>query len=182
MIERERLEELIEQGITVCNAYKDWDNNWHCRYGKVVQEENSLLFKENGSSLSVIMHNTCNLYETKEQAEWEWEFGCIERTERLELPTWEEFEKNPKFNFWVNKLDGLGGLYCIEKTTDIMFDKDGNEYEKEYLDIYATLIENHKTGSGYFYRRDYTKDHYIGACEYARNLFLGKENENESRN
>ena len=148
MIKKERLEELIEQGATVCNAYKDWDNVWHCRFGNVVQEENHLLFKENGSSLSVIMHNTNNLYETKEQAEWEWEFGCIERTERLELPTWEEFK---------NK-------YCIEFTA-----KTGNKVN--ILDFVNEIyISDDCEFSATFER---TKEGYTLACRKAKELFLG---------
>ena len=180
MIERERLQELINQGATIYEA----------KYGKVnpVSLKNKIRFVSEKYPVIAFEPRPNEkykhykyfdkLYETQYEAEWVAKMHT-QRPEYFDPPTWEEFEKDPKFSFWVNKLDGLGGLYSIEKTTDVVFDEYENEVEKQYLDIYATLIENHKTGSGYFYRRDYTKDNYIKACEYARFLFLGKENENE---
>ena len=35
-----------------------------------------------------------DVYENKEEAEWVAEFGNVTRTEKLELPTWEQFKKN----------------------------------------------------------------------------------------
>ena len=158
MIKKERLEELIEQGATVCNAYKDWDNVWHCRFGNVAQEKNYLLFKENGSSLSVIMYDTNNLYETKEQAEWEWEFGDIERTERLELPTWEEFDKSEKIVRFIGK---NGGKCKLEGYFDL-------DLQNGFIDV----VEN---GSSQLSLSEYTKENYILACRKAKELFLGEK-------
>lgn len=156
MITKERLEELIEQGATVCNAYKDWDNVWHCRFGNVVQEENHLLFKENGSSLSVIMHDTNNLYETKEQAEWEWEFGCIERTERLELPTWEEFKnKKTKHVCFMGK-----DTFCF---FELYEDKQKNRL----------ILLDHDCDYEYF-NEELTKENYTTACGLCKEFFLGE--------
>lgn len=162
MITKERLEELIEQGATVCNAYKDWDNVWHCRFGNVVQEENHLLFKENGSSLSVIMHDTNNLYETKEQAEWEWEFGCIERTERLELPTWEELFKEDRVldcytqEFGIVKNRSFIGVVLL-----------GVDFTNEIVEV--------SIGSDQIFCELLTKENYTLACRKAKELFLGEK-------
>lgn len=160
MITKERLEELIGQGATVCNAYKDWDNVWHCRFGNVVQEENHLLFKENGSSLSVIMHDTNNLYETKEQAEWEWEFGCIERTERLVLPTWEELSRDLK--------DVPAGTYVIKEFDDVSLEY--IKYNEVFIGIYKGDYE--------WKEWEATKENYTLACRKAKELFLGKQEVN----
>ena len=157
MISKERLEELIEQGATVCNTYKDWDNVWHCRFGNVVQEENHLLFKENGSSLSVIMYDTNNLYETKEHAEWEWEFGCIERTERLELPIWEEFKnKKTKHVCFMGK-----DTFCF---FELYEDKQKNRL----------ILLDHDCDYEYF-NEELTKENYTTACGLCKEFFLGEK-------
>lgn len=160
MIKKERLEELIEQGATVCNAYKDWDNVWHCRFGNVVQEENHLLFKENGSSLSVIMHNTNNLYETKEQAEWEWEFSCIERTERLELPTWEDLKNC--LNRFCYFTDCCGREYCLS------YIRATNKLRLRY---FIDELDEEECGVW-----ELTKENYTLACRKCKELFLGGSN------
>ena len=162
MIEKERLEELIEQGATVCNTYKDWDNVWHCRFGNVVQEENHLLFKENGSSLSVIMYDTNNLYETKEHAEWEWEFGCIEITERLELPTWEElFEEDRVLDCYTQEFG------IVKNRSFIGVVLLGVDFTNEIVEV--------SIGSDQIFCELLTKENYTLACRKAKELFLGEK-------
>lgn len=108
---------------------------------------------------SIIKKNSfSSFFKSKEDAEFIVKMYA-ERTEYFDPPTWEEFEKQCKPYYFISK----GGL----RETIYIFDKNVNN----------KLLS---AGSKFFGKP--TKDNYIKACEYARNLFLGKENENESRN
>lgn len=159
MIERKRLEELIQQVATVCCAYIDCDNNWNYRFGKVIKEGNYLLFMENSSSLSIIMYDTCNLYETKEEAEWYKEFGCIERTERLVLPNFEEFNKCDKS---VKFVDSKGTRYSM-----YVFVKNKKTNNCRII-IYADNGEQ----DWLVFEQPLTQENYTLACRKAKELFL----------
>ena len=104
MIKKKRLEELFEQGATIysldtklygCVKYLELK----CASQKPtynVLDEVRLTITDNGwwhwFSLK-------DLYESKEDVEEILEFGNITRTERLELPSWEEFNKVSTFAF-----------------------------------------------------------------------------------
>ena len=146
MITKERLEELIEQGATIYSN----------EYGKIqLKKENDLSLYENGQNNYILYvlelnkkyHNEIfdeDLFETEEEAKWFAEFGCIERTERLELPTWEEFNNQPEFYF---------DDYTLIKINDKILLKDSFE--------------------DYVYK-EFTKENYILACRKAKELFLGE--------
>ena len=101
MITKERLEELIEQGAMIYSN----------EYGEIqLIKENDLSLYENGQNNYILYalepnkkyHNEIfdeDLFETEEEAKWFAEFGHIERIERLELPTWEEFKNDGEFSF-----------------------------------------------------------------------------------
>lgn len=145
MIAKERLEELIEQGATIyINKYKYIGQ---CLLNNRMSCNNSIICfddKDDGEIEFLI-----NLFETKEEAEWHKEFGCIERTERLDLPTWEEFIEMEEVVFWKKNhrqtiIRVLGTKYIVVETS----------YER-------------------FFTGDLTKESYIKACRKAKELFLG---------
>ena len=155
MITHERLKELIEQesGCYVLNDYitgyihlkpkyepETYENGEHnyilyiyCDDKKKYKEE---IFDE-------------QLFETEEEAEWHKEFGCIERTERLDLPTWEEWQKDDEFDF-LDK-DGFSWDTYITGDNEIIM---ANGWEH-------FTFENNKEG-------------YLLACRKAKELFLGE--------
>lgn len=151
MISKERLEELIEQGSTIYELYMNKNileiqlkNDWF-----VIDDG---LYERKLSKHPFRSWWISNLYETKEDAEFVREFGCIERTERLELPTWEEF---------------------IEKEEVIFYSKSN---QKTFISIIGTkylvverLFERYFTG-------ELTKENYTIACRKAKELFLGENN------
>ena len=94
--------------------------------------------------------NVKNIFETKEDAEFYAEFSCIERTERLELPTWEEFIEMEEFCFFQKN----------HKQTIIRV------LETKYL-VVETSFERYYTG-------DLNKENYTLACRKAKELFLGE--------
>ena len=147
MIIKERLEELIEQCATIYSN----------EYGEIqLKKENDLSLYENGQNNYILYalepnkkyHNEIfdeDLFETEEEAKWFSEFGCIERTERLELPTWEEFNNQPEFYF---------DDYTLVKINDKILLKDCFE--------------------DYVYK-EFTKENYTLACRKAKELFLGEK-------
>ena len=163
MISNERLEELIEQGATIYSN----------EYGEIqLIKENDLSLYENGQNNYILYvlepnkkyHNEIfdkDLFETEEDAKWFAEFGCIERTERLELPTWEEINKCSLYTLYFNNPE----LYLYR----VYFNRDAKtisieEQSEEYLECF-TQIEEWKL----------TKENYILACRKAKELFLGKK-------
>jgi hypothetical protein len=158
MIERERLQELINQGVTI----------YEVKYGKVnpVLLKNKIRFVSEKSPVIVFepipnekyKHHKYfdKLYETQAEAEWVAKMHT-QRTEFFEPPTWEEFEKQGEPYYFIGK----GGI-------------------KERIYIYNNNGRRKLLSSGCKFWGTPTKDNYIKACEYARNLFLGKENENET--
>lgn len=96
MIKKERLEELIEQiaDIFVVMSFGVYTH-------KLTRE-----YKFGDYGVGVVKYGKVSerwayedLFETKEDAEEYAEFGNITRTERLELPNWEEFNKVSTFTF-----------------------------------------------------------------------------------
>lgn len=154
MITKERLEELIEQGATVYELFMDKEilkvelnKNYYIMLDKTY--ENKL------GKLPQRPHWLSDLFETKEDAKWFVEFGCIERTERLELPTWEEIQKYKRFDFK---------------------DKYNHSYTLHYISGFKTLAIS---GWSTEYYAPATKENYTLACRKARELFLGLGENNE---
>ena len=156
MIEKKRLEELIEQGATIYELFENkninqikLENNWTVLNGGLYKDINYIRSFWIG-----------DLFETIEEAEWHKEFGCIERTERLELPTWEEIEND----FIIHKQSG--GNYCVKE----FFGK-----EQEYS--LGIVVWNGEAkvavGDDDFYE-PLTKENYTLACRQCVKLFKGE--------
>lgn len=161
MINKERLKELIEQGATIYFVYN----------GNVDEKEgvykDDFILNETYVSIYWTTRNHQvkyeNLFETKEEAEWYKEFGSIERTERLELPTWEEAQRNLEIEIYAPK----GKKYLLETKIKV-----GYSVDKE--NPYIIRIDR----VGYANSQidfEYSKENYIEACRVAKKLFLGEE-------
>lgn len=155
MIEKKRLEELIEQDATIYRTYADvsvQEVKLNKNYMKVdnafLWQKMTGVFKGCGTPLE-------QLFETLEEAEWHKEFGCVERTERLNLPTWEEFEEK-KFVWFFNSYHKCCCLHYLNCNNKI-FINNGDE-----------VIEI----------GDFTKENYTIACRKAKELFLDKQEVN----
>ena len=100
------------------------------------------------------------LFETKEDAEFYKDFGNIKRTERLDLPNWEELnnilqiEKDFKLEFTKNKFEDVI-LYIDKNKISIMIGT------KDYM-------------SGF--DKDFNKENYLLSCKEIKKLFLGDKN------
>lgn len=161
MITKERLEELIEQGATIYSN----------EYGEIqLKKENDLSLYENGQNNYILYalepnkkyHNEIfdeDLFETEEEAKWFAEFGCIERTERLELPTWEEVSRDLQ--------NVPAGNYVIKEFDDVSL-----EYIKYRNGNYA-VIGVYKYDDRL--ELEATKENYIKACRKCVELFKGEK-------
>ena len=157
MIEKKRLEELIEQGATIYEVkYNNINPVSLTNKIRFISEKYPVIVFEPRPNEKYKHHKYFDkLFETKEEAEWHKEFGCIERTETLELPTWEEFIEMEEVCFWKKNhrqtvIRVLGTKYIAVETS----------YER-------------------FFIGDLTKESYIKACRKAKELFLGKQEVNK---
>lgn len=166
-ISKERLEELIQQNAII----------WHDDWEEIKLDKNTCEVCEvktfSGKHLYWCLdfeyewnnekhHTQCNLDELEEDVEkgrWEQEFKRIPRTDYLDLPTWEEFNKSSKL---VRFRDKEGNRCRIEGYCD----DTGNGFIDVVVGIHGIFTE------------DYTKENYTLACRKAKELFLGgKEND-----
>lgn len=150
MIEKGRLEELIEQGATI------WTDEYRGSHFKIKLTKHFVAklgdsFDLYGYGCDYFGIPLNHLYETREEAEWYKEFGCIERTERLVLPTWEEIQKYERFDFK---------------------DKYNHSYTLHYISGFKTLAIS---GWSTEYYAEATKENYTLACRKAKELFLGEK-------
>ncbi len=165
MIEKERLEELIKQGAII---YKLTHNNRiDCRRlrSKMKIVDDSLYFNYKDphlySNLKWYYSALYRLFENKEDAEWHREFGCIERTERLEFPTWEcmqpkEDEQDVYYNFY-NYNHELMGIRVTKQCIALY-----KSYRCSDLTSTIDIFDN-------------TKENYTLACRKCVELFLGEK-------
>ncbi len=163
MITKERLQQLIEQGATI------WAVNF---YNKDIEklELNSNLDAVNAGEFMkydikqyyYFHYSFENLFETKEDAEFALRFKRIQKPpEFLDLPTWEEFITNDKYNYYGSSYFSFDNYRLIVKLPSedddcefIGIDVDGN------TEIY--------------HWEEATKENYLEACEICRKLWLGE--------
>lgn len=104
-----------------------------------------------------------NLFETKEEAEWELEFGNIARTETLRLPSWNDAQKGISYQFYAPK----GNVYLLETKVKTGYSCDR---ENPYI-IRIERIGYSNNENDY----EFNKDNYIEACRLAKKLFMGEK-------
>ena len=156
MITKERIDELIQQRAKVWGVGKQ--GNVFCVGLKFRPETlKSPKWLENK------YEHYGKFFETKAEAEWHAEFGSIERTERLEFPTWEELQ-NEVGNGW--------------KRLFIGFDE-----EKQPMQFMLGVIPDDKIYIGFTkeigakvfdieFEALTTKENYTLACRKCKELFL----------
>ena len=165
---KERLEELIKQGVTVwIDDFGEYKlDEKHCEICKINDLRGNFLgrycfwyeYDYNGEKC----HSECELEDIEENVErvkWHWEMDAC-RTERFEPPMWEEIKDEYKLDF-VKQPDKPIYFY-VGKEINVIFIRD--VYEDELIEVF-----------------DATKENYEKACEIVRDLFKGGENENIKR-
>jgi hypothetical protein len=167
-ISKERLEELIEQGATI------WTNDFEeikldkntcevCEV-KTLSGEHLYWVFDFEYEFNNVKHNAKfdldELEEDVEKCRWEREFGCIERRIRLDLPKWEDIEKDKDFHYIRNFIINNNFSFFIEiyKFTN-------------KISIHWSNGCN-KTDPRFNKNWELTKENYILACRKAKELFL----------
>ena len=185
MITKERLEELIEQGATIYSTHwgEEIDLSQKC---EVIKKK----FYDGKVRLVLIVHEDDehsphyllqNLTEDIEGAKWQEEFGNITRTERLELPTWQQIENiiEQKKKFGLNHSDRVlariitnDSIYYFKLCKDL--DLFTFELKQTYIgeDLCEQLTSRFPVSLG-----KATKENYTLACRKAKELFLGEKDE-----
>ena len=178
MITKERLEELIKEKAKVYFIYNE---SFIAGYSSIVKIKELDLsdFKpiyftssniENDfvaikSANSTINRNDFeNLFETKEEAEWELKFRNISRTETLNLPTWKKIKRKPTIISFMSKDYKLCKL-CLGEIVAVI----GNGTKSSKKKYVCVRIDK---DDHYFER---TEKGYIEACKLCKKLFLGEE-------
>ena len=158
MITKERLEELIEQGATIWGVY-DYSYSYDKPNKKVefIDLDGFYNYYKDIDEFIMYQGDYSELFETEEEAKWFAEFGCIERTERLEFPTWEEFKnKKTKHVCFMGK-----DTFCF---FELYEDKQKNRL----------ILLDHDCDYEYF-NEELTKENYTTACGLCKEFFLGEK-------
>ena len=110
MIEKERMQQLIEQEATIYELYNK--DILQVKLEKEFFVINGGLYKSRYAFRAWWIKD---LYETREDAEFIKEFGCIEWVKRLNLPTWEEYLQQSNK---VIHITGCNGCYIRLNSTE----------------------------------------------------------------
>ena len=141
MITNERIDELLRQKAKIWGVGKQ--GNVFCV---------GLKFRPETLKNKKWLENKYEVYskffETEEEAKWFAEFGCIERTERLELPTY----KKSKEICTIVTFGEIELCYFIHNNSYCLY-----RGSKKILDLSAS------------------KESYTLACRKVKELFLGKD-------
>lgn len=151
---KERLEELIKQGVTIyclyigCNVLE-----LDLSSGNFEIAKDCPVLIERLEDGVVDSYCLDRLFETKEQCEWFNRIRCI-RLERFEPPMWDDIENEYKFKFVAN---GLVYVFLVNK-----------HYNAIILETTVTDPIIHE------FDELATKENYEKACEIVRDMF-GKD-------
>lgn len=162
MIEKERLEQLIEQGATV------YSTSW--REEVELNKETCSISKESDGYILTVYEDEehsphyCIDYleedwvRAKEKTEWEYNIHTS-RTESFKPPLWEDIEIKDEpytYSFSVPELHCRGKILVLKTYISVIWG-------------YTGYCEGNKPFG------ETTKENYIKAVEFARKLFKGEE-------
>lgn len=172
----ERLKELIEQGATIYSKYRSYllknekEHKLDFWYRRIVEiKDNKLHYVYEDSDYYEDFDHLIkleDLFETKEDVEFALRYKRIPRTEYLDLPTWDEFNKD---NFGV-RFYNKSREFCLHRVRYSANDK--NPLWK--IDLYESYGDDEDTVA-WEKSWDLTKENYLETCEVARKLWLGEE-------
>ena len=153
MITKNRLEELIKEGATIYNV--DYNSN-------SVEPINLLFTTIDGNTRHIKGEEDGTIFETRKQAEWALKYHAT-RIEYLDLPTWEEFITEDKYNCYGILIFIFNNYRLIAKLPD-------EDNDTEFIGI--------EGGNTELYHWDKaTEENYIKACNLCVKLFKGESDE-----
>lgn len=157
MISNERLKWLIENETYV----------YACSNGRVYElplSKHDSIIKQDAMDLYSNYTNnadfyTYKLFETKQDAEFQRDYGKIERLDSVSFPNPCELDKTS--NFQVYFINPLGKVYRLIAS-----------FPNNFIGIHS--VEHNKEAENVFFKPA-TKENYLLACEQARRIFLGEK-------
>lgn len=181
MITRERLQELIKENKIIWATYLDSNNNnrvhqirlsdWKIKFdnlGIELEEDTYNCYSQFANEFArhyVSRYSYEQLIESPEEAEFIQNYQGIERTEFLNLPTYEDLQK-AKEHFV--KIDNLYWLIV-----DMPHNKDNGR---------IIMLKNDTLGNTYIvFNREFTRNNYLLACQKAKEIFLGQEKSTDTQ-
>lgn len=160
MITPGRLKRLIKQEATIYNRYGEIKLKRENGYYYDVDDCLMFMKETNNAEDKVEYAWECGfLFENKEDAEWELEFGNITRTETLKLPRWEEIYEVANKNILYMRGGYIGTI-------------EGNRYPN--FDERKIIIKK-IWSDAILFNKPLTKENYIEACRLCKKLFLGEK-------
>ena len=172
MIQASRLQELIEQGATIYEPDDIWQTigKIHLEKKCYISEDNRLhndeiTYEDLPGATAMYSIPLEELFETEEDAKFVLRYKRIPKTEYLDLPTWEEFNKD---NFGI-KFYNKSREFCLHRVRYSASDK--NPLWK--IDLYESYGDDEDTVA-WEKSWDLTKENYLLACELCRKLWLAE--------
>lgn len=172
----ERLKELVKEGKDFYIAGL-FDDEPHKIIVKEIDISKPFVFydDDNGNAdrvfYNLLSGQLCSLdleriFETEEDAEFALRYKRIPKTEYLDLPTWEEFNKD---NFGV-RFYNKSREFCLHRVRYSASDKK----PLWKIDLYESYGDDEDTVA-WEKSWDSTKENYLEACELCRKLWLGEQ-------
>ena len=102
----------------------------------------------------------------KKDTEWELEFGNVTRTEKLELPSWEDTETEQfyVFGWWHGDVELAMRRFDADDDCEYLIVEHKSDKYKENL--YGQKVK-------IVFKKPYNRENYIEACRLCKKLFLG---------
>lgn len=158
MVTKKRLEELIEQGAVIYDVFKGDIFLVDLTMAKYYEMTAYIEYLNDYYNCN-LTRNTDDLFETKEDAEWKLRYSNIVRTERLILPRWEELQE-------ILRGNGRVDIY--------FYDANKMQHALWATTTQICLVDFYVDGSYGRIGKEFSKENYTTACEWAKKLFLGE--------
>lgn len=171
MITKSRLEELISKGATIWSKTFTEEVYLNSRCFLIPITETNEIGKEEITNymLSVYEDEThtnkyliTELEEDVKKCKWSLKYQHIPRTEELNLPMWEEFITEDKYNYYGTSYFAFDNYRLIAKLPD---EDDDCEFIGIDVDGNTEL----------YHWEEATEENYIKACDLCVKLFKGEE-------
>ncbi len=174
MITKKRLKEIIDKRGEIYTIHEsvfenpcvacieiDWDYTYIIEDNCLTVTGTDYVGEDFCSEYSLL-----DLYEHKADAEWELEFGNVKRTDRLDLPRWEELKPEKFVKENADKEFVTQDIVEFEASKDIhtlaLCVNENNEFNIEL-----------SSDTGEFYQSfEFSKDGYKKACRLTKEIFL----------
>ena len=131
--------------------------------GEPILDKLNMAYTKEDGDIEVFEVEDDNVFATKEDAEFELEFGNITRTEKLELPNFDEIDtgNGDTVICLFNSKDGTEYTLAVDDFGD------GDSYD------WTISVSDHR--KDFWEDFDFTYGGYLEACRLCKKLFLGEE-------